>query len=150
MSSRRFEPRLRIRPEHSKLLAMLLGGAHLVTLATLPLLPLPSALIGAAGIAVLLSLYRALSVHVFFRGTRAIRELVWNTSGEVVVWDGEGHEHQASISSDCFAVPWTVILAVHVQDLGRRTLVLLPDCVSVDILRQIRVRLRVARLKPGE
>lgn len=149
MSSRRFEQRLDIRPKHSKLLAVLLGGVHLVVLAMLPLLALPPVLVVAAGIAVLLSLYRTISIHVLYRGTRAIRELVWSASNEVVVWDGEGHEHQASISRDCFAVPWVVILAVHVQHLGRRTFVLLPDCVPADILRQVRVRLCVARTKPG-
>lgn len=132
------------------LLAVLLGGVHLVALAMLPLLALPSALVVAAGIAVLLSLYRAISTHVLFWGTRAIRKLVWSASGEVVVWDGEGHEDQASILPDCFAIPWAVILTVRAQDLGRRTLVLLPDCVPADILRQVRVRLRVARIELGE
>jgi hypothetical protein len=84
-----------------------------------------------------------MGIHVLLQGERAIRVVLWKASGEITVWDSTGPERSASILPECFVSPRDVILTLRLQDLERRTMVLLPDCVSADTLRQIRVRLRL-------
>jgi hypothetical protein len=144
VSSAGFETPLRVRPEGSWLLGAILSSAHILALALLPPLALPHSLELAIGIVVLLSLYRAIHTHVLLRGSRATRGLVWESSGRIVVRDGENREHEAQVSVDSFAHPWAVVLRLALSDRSRRALVLLPGCVGDDVLRQLRVRLRLA------
>lgn len=143
MSSRRFEAPLRIRPERSRLLAALLTVVHLTALAMLPMLAVSQTLKIAAGAAVLVCFYRAIRAHALLLGERAIRELVWEPSGEILIVDGMGHARPAAVSPDCFAHPFAIVLNLRLQDSARRALVLLPDSAPAHALRQLRMRLRM-------
>lgn len=142
MLSTRFEAPLRVRPERSRLLALILSSVHLSALAVLPFLSLPHGLAIMMGIGVLLSLYRSVYTHVLLSGSHAIRELVWEPSGEVVVWDGDGHESEA-VLRESVAHPWIIVLNLRLSTRSRRTLVLLPDSAPAEVLRQLRTRLRL-------
>lgn len=144
MSSIEFEAPLRVRPEASWLLAVILTGAHVLALATLSVLVLPQALKLAMGVVVLSSLCRAIYTRVLLRGPRAIRAIVWGVCGDMVVRDGADREYQAQAAFDSFAHPWAIVLNLRLNDSSRRTLVLLPDSVPKDVFRQLRVRLRQA------
>jgi hypothetical protein len=144
MLSTKFEAPLRVKPEGSWLLAAMLGGVHLMALATVPLLALPLALKLALGMTVLFSLYRAIYTRILLRGKRSIRELIWEPTGGVVVWDGKGQEHEGVIAPDSFVYPWAVVLNLKLEGPCRRTLVLLADSVPEDVLRRLRIRLRIA------
>lgn len=145
MSSKKFAAPLRLKPERSRILAALLGAAHLTALMILPTLSMPLSFSIAAGVAVLICAYRSVGTHVLLRGERAVRELIWQPSGEIFVRDGAGHEHLGSLMQDSVAHPLAIILNLRLQGSAARTLVLLPDSASADVLRQLRARLRMTK-----
>lgn len=144
MSSTRFETPLRVTPKTSWLLAALLTGGHLSALATLPYMALPGWIMIVIALIVGISLYRSIYTHVLLKGSRAVRALVWEASGEILVLDGKGRQYQAALAPGSFAHPWAVIINLKPKGRLKRALVLMPDSVAVDILRQLRMRLRLA------
>lgn len=120
----------------------MLVGVHLSAVAVLTLMPTPQWLMGIAGLAVAINLCGAVHTHVLLRGKRAVRSLVWEATGNVVVRDGKGREHEGVLAPDSFAHPWAVVLNLKLRGCSRRALVLLPDSETADTLRQLRARVK--------
>lgn len=144
MSSTGFATTLRVRPRSSRRLAAVLGLVHFAALTILPLMAIPRWLTVLIGVLVVLSLYRAIHIHVLLKGRRAIRELILETSGEVTLCDGGGREHTSVISAGSFVHPWVIILNLKLRGGEKRSLVLLSDSIPADVQRQLRIRLRLA------
>lgn len=142
MSSSGFKTPLRVTFRRSRVLAALLAGAHLAAAATLLLLPNPLAVVG--GLLVGFSLWRTLRTHVFQAGPRALKGLVWQTSGRIIANDSRGIEHEVAVANDTFVHPVTIVLNLVFKDRTKRTLVLLPDSARPAVLRELRKRLRMA------
>jgi len=67
-------------------------GVHVLAIAALTLLAALQWLMIITGLMVALSLYRATDNYVWFRGKRAIRSLIQEPMGDIVVCDGKGRE----------------------------------------------------------
>ena len=144
---------IEIRPRSSRLLSGLLLGFHLlcviVVLASVTYKPAAAALI----LLTLLSWYRAHRQHIQYRGRAAVRRLVWQSDGSWLLDDGQAKQRPAGLLPSTYLHPRLVILNFRLLDSRqRRNVVLLPDSLDPECLRQLRVRLRIeaaAENKPG-
>jgi hypothetical protein len=143
MSSPGFAASLRVTPRPSAILALSLGAAHLLALTSVFAVSLPLALKLALGAAVLASLCHAVYVHVLLQGRRSIRELIWTSSGALLVKDAHGRDWDAHVCANSFVHPRLLVLRLSLDKGSPRAMVLLPDSVTADVLRQLRVRLRL-------
>jgi hypothetical protein len=113
---------------------------HATALTVVVLLPLPVPAILALLVATLLSLAWHWRTRVSPRYPHAVRALRWDADGNCILWLASGEQLTASLAAHAFVMPWLVILYFH----GRpRHLVLLPDMLSAQAFRQLRVRLRL-------
>lgn len=142
MSSNPFSHNLIIRPEPSRLLAILLLGAHVLSAAVLVVLRVELWVLVLAATLILMSLTHTLRVHVLRRGAKAMRQLVLKPEGGWTVWDGTGRQWAATLRPDWFAHPKLVVLNLTLEQGGRRSLVLLPDSVPQEGMRRLIVYLR--------
>ena len=70
----------------------MLIGVHVLAIAALTLLTTLQWLMTVTGLMVALSLYRTTYNYVLFSGKRAIRSLIQEPTGDIVVCDGKGRE----------------------------------------------------------
>lgn len=121
----------------------MLAAVHLSVLAVLPISGLPpqAALLLAAP--VVGSLWRSLERHAWLCDRNALQELVWEPSGSWQVRCVNGRRYSAWLRGDCLVHPWLIVLNFRLDDSSRRSLMLLPDSLSPEIARRLRVRLRL-------
>ncbi len=136
-------PALVIRPGVSRRLALLVLVVHGLTLATVPFLPL--ALAGRAGLALALLSGCALSLGgaVWHRWPWSLREVVWWPDGAWSLIQGDGRERDGRLLGSTYVSPALVVLNFRCGRWRTASLVLLADNLEPDLLRRLRVRLRL-------
>ena len=105
--------------------------------------------VSAAVIAASLEAWHRIAAH---RGPRGVRYFLLDRSGALGVLDGRGRWLQGQVSPGSFVAPWLVIIRWR-PDIARnrwrpegarldRTILLLPDMLSREDFRKLRVLLR--------
>jgi hypothetical protein len=133
-----------LKPRPSRLLAWILGSFHvlvaLVVLASVAYRPAAAALL----LVTVWSWYRAYRLHCQYRGRQAIRRLSWLADGQWVLEDGSRQAQAALLLPSSYLHPRLLILNFKLVANGhRRNVLLLPDSLDAESLRQLRSRLRV-------
>ncbi len=144
MSSQKSAAALDLRPRPSRRLARILLGFHALAAV---------AMIGgmpnrwAQGLALLLiafSAYRSHYVHILHRDRSGIRRALWQADGRWFLEDNAGVMAEARLLPSSYLHPRLVILNFELaHSRARRNLILLPDSLDFQTLRQLRARLRV-------
>jgi len=136
-------PPLRLTPEKSTALLSFILSAHISAAGVVLLLPLEFwlQLIVLFGIAV--SLIQGISTHVIYSRGSAIRSAEWDSEGEWRLRTVSGNELTAQLKSSSNVQTWFVILNFSISPFQRHSLILLPDAVDPDLLRRLRVRLKL-------
>jgi len=117
--------------------------AHISALGVVSLLPLELWLQLLILLAVTVSLIQAFRTHLLYSSSAAIRSVEWNGDGEWMLFTAAGDELAAQLKTSSYVQPWFVVLNFSISRFGRRSLILLPDAVDPELLRQLRVRLRL-------
>jgi len=117
-------------------------GAALVVSLLLPL-ELPFQLLLCAAIGV--SLIQAARLHVWRSSQRAVAAVDAVQDQHWILHLRSGEEFQGQLLSSSFVHPRLLILNFSTAPLQGRSLVLAADAVDPDLLRQLRVRLRLMR-----
>jgi hypothetical protein len=113
---------------------------HATALLVVALLPVPTAACIALALAVLFSLAWHWRLRVSLRYPHAVRGLRWGADGDCILKLASGEQLTTHLAANAFVMPWLVILYFQ----GRpRSLVLLPDMLTTQVFRQLRVRLRM-------
>ncbi|MEN8133141.1 MAG: protein YgfX [Pseudomonadota bacterium] len=141
MSSNRFVVPISVRPEASKILAVLLLGFHICSLMVLPWLDLSVAVVISVALLIGFSLVYYIRIHVFQKGKKAVAVFEWTASGRLKIWDGQGQEFPVQLGDGMFIHPRLIILNLISDEGFRRSLILLPDSADSDTLRRLRSRL---------
>ena len=141
--------KLRIAIGPSRLLAAVLGIAHIaalvvtvvVALATWVKLLIAMALVTSGTWSILRSALR--------RGPSAIVEVEVEAGGRISCRTRDGSWREGQVLSSSFVSPWLTVLNLRVAGAIRaRHLVILPDNVEKDAFRRIRVQLRWSQPAP--
>ena len=132
-----------IKPRPSRLLAGILSAVHLITLFVLALLPLSLWILLLLSGAIVVNLGYVFRRHVLLRGKKAVTKLICDTEGSWKVLNGKSNELLAQLHPDTFVSRWLVILNLSTNSTGNYSVVLLPDSLDQDTMRQLRVRIRL-------
>ena len=131
---------MRVLIHPSPLGAVLVGTAHaLAACAVFVALPAVAALVCALGV--------ALSAGVHLGGVlqwwrNSVRELMVQPNGEAAWRDGDGAWHVAREVTGGVLAPWLTVIGLKEDGRSLQPLLLLPDAVEGDALRELRVWLR--------
>ncbi len=136
-------PSLHLTPKKSTRLILFIVVAHLCASFVLFLLPLEHWIQLFALLAVMASLIQALRTHLFRSNDAAIKSVKWNSDGEWLLFMANGNEVPAQLQTSSYVQPWIVILNLSISRFRRRSLILLPDAVDPELLRCLRVRLKL-------
>ncbi len=142
---------LDFKPRRSVLLARFLIAVHALAVVTV-LVWVP----GRATVAVLLALialsfFRNYRRHVLHRGQRAPRRVVCENEGRWLLQDQRGEMQPARLLPSSYLHPRLVILNFALDHYPRRrNLVLCPDSLDAQTLRQLRAHLRVMNQRESE
>lgn len=137
-------PPLRIRPGASRWLAAFLLATHAGVLVLICLLPLGVLPRSALLVAVLLGFVHAVGAQVVHRLPWSLREAVWQADGTWLLTLVSGRELTGQILPTTYVSTTLVVLAFRCGRLRTCALVLLPDSLDADLLRRLRVRLRLS------
>lgn len=135
---------LDFKPRRSVLLARFLFAVHALAAVTV-LVWVP----GRGAVAALLALiavsfFRNYRRHVLHRGQRAPRRVVCGDDGHWLLQDQQGEMRPARLLPSSYLHPRLVILNFALDQYPRRrNLVLCPDSLDAQTLRQLRARLRI-------
>ncbi len=144
MLSKEFAAALDLRPRPSKWLARILLGFHAVAAAVIVAGVANRWLLGAALILLAASAYGSYHVHVLRRSRHGIRRALWQPDGRWLLEDNAGVTAEAKLLPSSYLHPRLVILNFALlRGQLRRDLILLPDSLDFNTLRQLRARLRV-------
>lgn len=136
---------LDFKPRASRLLARFLVGVHALAALTVLLWVPGRGTVAALLMLVGLSFFRNYRRHVLHRGQRAPRRVVCHGDGGWQLENHRGEMQAARLLSSSYLHPRLVILNFALdQRPHRRNLVLCPDSLDAQTLRQLRARLRVA------
>jgi len=143
VSRHREQPALGIRPRRSGLLAAFVLVTHGAALGVVFATPLdwycsvlPVALVFA-------SLVYEMGVQVLFMAPWAVREAVWGSDGTWTLSLVSGKQVEARLLPSTFVTRRLILLNFRCGRWCFRTLVLPPDALDPDLLRRLRVRLRL-------
>ena len=149
MLSRKFATPLNLEIAPSRIMGAWLMLTHTVPLLVWPLLPFAAWLLAPLATITGFSLWwhwRRYAVRVH---KDAIRQLHWGAGQECRLLLVSGHQAAATLLPQAVVLRWLVIL--HFRGPGRqlRHLVILPDMLSSDLFRHLRVRLRISLQQAG-
>lgn len=139
-------PAVLIRPEVSRYQRRFLITLHLLVLIGLALAPLDTV--------PRLTLFLVLSAHAVYSywryysaNSERVVELKLESDGEVVLKLEKGQTKRGRISDESVVTPWLIILRIEIQPrrFRKASLLLWPDMLPADKLRQLRVLLRFLR-----
>lgn len=133
---------IRLRP--SRLLLAVLSVAHIAALSIVLLMPLPLWLMAVLATLVVISMVHATVFQAMLQGRNAVIVLKTTQTG-LEVATRLGVWNRVDILASTFVSPWLVVL--HLRQEGRRRpmyVMLLPDMLSSDEFRRLRVWLRWA------
>ncbi len=136
-------PALRLAPKRSTTLLIFVLAAHIGAVGMVALLPLEFGLQLLILLAVTVSLIQAFRTHLFCSSSAAIRSVEWSCDGEWRLFTATGDELAAQLKASSYLQPWLVVLNFSTSRFGRRSLILLPDAIDPELLRRLRVRLRL-------
>ena len=137
------QPPLRIRPGHSRLLAVFLLVTHALALAVVFAVPLSGYWrVGLAAV-VLLSLSHAIGAQVLFLVPWAGREAVWRSDGTWTLTLVSGEQTDARLLPSTYVTQRLLVLNFRRGRWRSSAMVIVPDALDPDLLRRLRVRLRL-------
>jgi hypothetical protein len=90
----------------------------------------------------MLAALRCIALHASGRMARAIVLLVWDRQGQWRLVQRDGRVLDACLEHGAYSHPALVVLPFRIQGRGRACVLVVPDRVDADRLRQLRVRLR--------
>jgi hypothetical protein len=136
-------PPLRIRPRPSRRLALSLLVGHLAALAVVFAIPLGWYWRLGLAAAVLAGLAYGICAHVLYLAPWTVREATWGPDGTWTLALVSGRRVDARLLPSTYVTRGLQVLNFRTGRLRTRTLTLLPDAVDGDLLRRLRVRLRL-------
>ena len=134
---------LTIRPGVSRRLAIYLVLVHGLALGVVWLLPLAALWRLLIGLMVLLSLALGLGGPVWHRWPWDLAQAIWHADGRWTLTLAAGREVEGRLLGSSYVSPALVVLNFRSGRWRNRSLVLLPDNLDPDLLRRLRVRLRL-------
>ena len=93
--------------------------------------------------AVLASLVNAMAAQVLYQAPWALREATWKSDGAWILTLVSGQQIETRLLPSTFVTPRLVLLNFRRGRWRSRTMVLPPDTLDADLLRRLRVRLRL-------
>ena len=96
--------------------------------------------------AITLSLIRTVRIHIMHKGRQAISIMTWLPDDTITIRDGQKDLHRARLSG-FFITEGIIIINLRLSDGAKRALILPPDALDREVLRQARVRLRLSQHK---
>ncbi len=139
-------PAMLIRPEISRYQRHFLTALHLLVLFGLLLAPLE--ILPRLTLLAVLLLHGAFIYLRYYSAKReSVVELKLEAGGEVMLTLNKGQIKRGRISEESLVTPWLIILRIEIppRRLRKASLLLWPDMLAVDELRQLRVLLRFLR-----
>jgi hypothetical protein len=94
-------------------------------------------------VAVLASLINAMAVQVLFLAPSALREATWKSDGAWILTLVSGEQIEARLLPSTIVTSRLVVLNFRRGRWRSRTMVLPPDTLDANLLRRLRVRLRL-------
>ena len=143
MGSHDEQPPLVIRPGFSRLLAGLVLVTHLGALAVAAMLPVAWPWRLGLGVSIFLSLGYNWATHVQPLHPWALFEAVWEADGTWTLTRLSGDAVTATLLPSTFVAVGMVVLNLRCSRFRTYSLVLLRDGLDPDLLRRLRVRLRL-------
>ncbi|MCB2263374.1 MAG: hypothetical protein LGR52_10655 [Candidatus Thiosymbion ectosymbiont of Robbea hypermnestra] len=143
MSGNQELPPLRIRPRPSRILAVLLLVTHGAALSALVALPLDWYWRVGLGALVIASLVDTLGTQVLFTIPRGVREAIWGADGTWTLILVSGERVEARLLPSTLVTTRLLVLNFRCGLWRFRALTLPPDALAPDLLRRLRVRLRL-------
>ncbi|WP_089727202.1 protein YgfX [Candidatus Thiosymbion oneisti] len=143
MGENRELPPLRIRPRPSRILAVFLLVTHGAALSVVVALPLDWYWRSGLAILVLTSLINTIGTQVLFLVPWAGREAIWEPDGTWTLTLVSGKQVEARLLPSTFVTPGLLVLNLRCGRWRSCAMVLLPDTLDPDLLRRLRVRLRL-------
>jgi hypothetical protein len=135
---------LDFKPRPSVLLARFLFAVHALAVITVLVWVPGRGMVAALLVLIALSLFRNYRRHVLHRGQRAPRRVVCGGDGHWLLQDQQGEMRPARLLPSSYLHPRLVILNFALDESPRRrNLVLCPDSLDAQTLRQLRARLRI-------
>lgn len=143
VSKHRERPPLRIRPGSSRRLAAFLLAAHSAALAVAFAIPLDWYWRAVLVVVVLSGFLYALGVHYLYLVPWAVREAIWGADGTWTLILVSGGRVEASLLPSTYVTARLLVLNFRCGRWQYRALVLPPDALDANLLRRLRVRLRL-------
>lgn len=135
---------LRIEPARSMRLAIALLAVHCLAVAAVVILPVPFWGRLGLGLVLLLSLGHGFRLHIVRNTSHAIHSVVWDELGIWRLTLASGETLDARLLPDSFVTLPLVVLNFNTNPRRRsRSLILSGDAVHPDLLRKLRVRLKL-------
>lgn len=146
MSSLKYAVPLYLKRYPSRVLAVYLVAVHGGVLALLPGLALWWELKALLSLAILVSFYLSLRGQALLLSPRAIVQISWDGHNVWRLRQRDGRERVGKLLPGGLVGPRLVVLNFVLGPWWRRaSVVLLPDNVNPEVLRRLRVRLRITR-----
>ena len=142
-SKHRERPLLRIRPRPSRQLAAFLLVAHGAALAVVFAIPLEWYWRALLALAVVGGFAHALSAHVLYLAPWAVREVTWDSDGTWALTLVSGERVVARLLPSTYVTVRLLVLSFRQGRWRHRALVLAADALEPNLLRRLRVRLRL-------
>lgn len=134
---------LRIRPGFSRRLAAFLLTLHCIALGLVFAIPLDWYWRTLLVAAVFLGLLYSSAVHLLYLWPRAIREVTWGADGTWSLSLVSAEQIQARLLPSTYVSVELMVLNFRCNGWRQCALVLLPDALDGELLRRLRVRLRL-------
>jgi toxin CptA len=132
-----------MRPRPSAMLTLFVLTTHGAALAVAIAIPLDWYWRSGLVVAVLASLVYEMVAKVLFLAPWAVREATWKSDGAWILTLVSGEQTEARLLPSTFVARGLVVLSFRSGRWRSRTLVLPPDALDADLLRRLRVRLRL-------
>jgi toxin CptA len=142
-------PPIRINPHASRRLAGFLLAAHGAALAVVLAVPLGSHWRAVLAGVVVGGLLHSLGAHIFYLVPWAVREADWASDGIWILTLVSGEQVEGRLSPSTYVTASLLVLNFRCGRWRNRALVLLPDSLDADLLRRLRVRLRLEGTGPS-
>lgn len=132
-----------LEPGPSRSLRVWLILVHVASIMILPFMSLPVWAVLILLLLMLLSLWRALRMHITLGHPDSVRAVQWREARSCQLRLSSGRDIEARLMPQVFMLPWMVIMHFR-SGRGRvHHLVLLPDMLEPEVFRRLRVRLMI-------
>lgn len=141
--------KLRIAIGPSRLLAAVLGIAHIAALLVTVVIALPTWVKFLIAMVLVTSGTWSILRLALQRGSSAIVELEAGEGGRISCRTRDGRSREGQVLTSSFVSPWLTVLNLHLGGTARaKHVLILPDNVEEDAFRRLRVLLRWSRPGP--